>query len=665
MRHEVFIKTSDGRKSIIIDSDFCQALRVPIGDNMDSVSLFITSWIALLADSPLEPDNKPYKLYKRFLNQITQYGIKAIVVKYTDLAHKLVSQHTLMGSGSSIGDWIDDFKDTPVFFEYNRYFKTGDVKLIDYLYTFLNFGKKLEFVDESFNSAAFRSWLDIENRLASQEYDPNDITAIHSILSLVLPRFDIEDLRPKFGPGSVQERNVRGRLGKLRSFQFDPILDLFLFSIPTWKYGTEKDHGLSVDRVIPDPTTWTPARGVSSRIARLMFVPKNLKTARSICMEPNTLMFFQQGMMSEILRLIDRSPLSNFIDIRDQSRNKYLSSVGSYSSEIDTIDLSAASDSVSFELVKYIFPMSWLPPMIATRSHSCILPSGEIHRLKKFAPMGSALCFPTQCIIFASVCIYAACLYTYEVEDADMQFLDWLPRNVNRVLSYFRSRPGYYKRYFQPLAIYGDDICVDRRLTPIVRSILSRLGFVVNDDKSFTSSQAFRESCGGFYLNGNDITPLYFRVKGVKRHLSASHVASQVHLINECSKRKYFTLKRFLIHSLSTWESHKNLKNKFSVRNPIPFVSDPDSFGILVQTPSNTHLMTREHPDYQRTEYRCWTISYDYIEQPGDLLSSVDSYEYMRWWASRRDGKAIEVNSSIRRSDTGGSRLKWRWIPLQ
>jgi hypothetical protein len=648
-----------------VDDDFCQSLGHSSFENREVVSLFISSWIALLADSPLNPEMKPFKLYKDFLYGISIKGLKGIVLEYSDLAHRLVSQHTIMGPDSSIGEWIADFKDTPVFFEYNRYFKTGDIHLLDFLYSFLNFGKKLDFVDESFNSVAFRDWMDIENKLADQTFEQSDIDALRRIMQIVLPPFSIDDFRPKFGPGAVQERGVKGRIGKLRKLQYDSLIDRFIFHGHIGMYGYGDDHGLSCSKVIPDPDSWTPASGVSSRIARLMFVPKNLKTARSICMEPNTLMFFQQGIEREMLRLIDSSPLSNFIDIRDQSRNRALSLAGSISGEIDTLDLSAASDRLSYSLMNKVFPNSWKIVMRVTRSHGCFLPDGLYHKLLKFAPMGSALCFPTQCILFTCVCIMAGCQYTYEVENADCDFLDWIDSNLSRVIGLFGQYTGYETSSYRPLAVYGDDICLDRRLTDKVKSILSRLGFLVNDTKSFTGSQAFRESCGGFYLAGHDITPLYFRIKDVKRKLTPSHVASHVHLTNQAFLKGYRNLYRFLRASIVTWECRGKHKNTASTINAIPYVSDLDRFGIMSLEPKNSHLESRENEFLQRTEIRVWTISNKYYVSDRDLIPIIDKYEYVRWWTGRSENISAEYPCSVSRTDTGGSGLRWRWIPSE
>jgi hypothetical protein len=676
VRHEVHLRTSSGRRSIIIDHDFCQALSVPVGVNEESVALFVSSWIALLADSPLQPENKPYSVYRHFIAEMRTRGIKETVLRYSELSHQLVSRHSLMGTGTSIGDWIDEFKDTPVFYEYHHYFSSGDTKIVEFLYTFLNFGKKLEYVDESFNDTAFRGWLGIEEKLSGLTLQDSDTEALRLILRTCLPPFSVDDFRPKFGPGAVMERGVKGRLGKLRNFQYDPLIDRFIFHGHIGMYGYGGDHGLTSTRVIPDPCRWTAATRAALRESRLMFVPKNLKTSRSICMEPSVLMFFQQGIMREMLRMLRHSEYRYFIDILDQSRNRDLALYGSYTSEIDTIDLSAASDSLSLELVKKVFPPSWLIPMIVTRSSRAQLPDGTIVPLLKFAPMGSALCFPTQCIIFASVCIYAACLCTYDTVPYSISFSDWMSsRTILDVCKKFLHTPRYSVRNYQPLTVYGDDICVDRRLTQTVMSILSRLGFSVNDEKSFVGSQSFRESCGGFYLGGHDITPLYFRIKAVRRRIGAEHVASHVHLINECYRRGYKHLYRFLHQSLMTWECRRYLREKGATKNSIPYVTDPSQFGIMV-TPNpcgnkNNHMKKRLQPDilgqpwYQREEIRSWTISYARKVDDLELLPVVDSYEYMRWWAGRTAESTLEVNSSIPRYDTGGSGLRWRWIPSE
>jgi hypothetical protein len=377
-------------------------------------------------------------------------------------------------------------------------------------------------------------------------------------------------------------------------------------------------------------------------------------------MEPNTLMFFQQGVLDTMCQLIESSIVGRFVRLRDQSFNRKLSQIGSLTNKIDTLDLSSASDSLSYELVKMIFPTSWQIPMRATRSKDVELPDGSIITVKKFAPMGSALCFPTQCITFWAVCILAACLYTYLDSSSVEPFSSWLnPSRVWRVLHLFWQNTSSTSVGFQPLGIYGDDICVDSRLTYIIKPILTSLGFVVNDDKSFTATQSFRESCGGFFVRGYDITPLYFSVKGVREFTTPEHVASQVHMINDSWSRRYKHLYRFLRRTILTWGSKAFL-------NPIPHVTNPQYFGIMCTSSKNSHLRRRYNVNYQRYEVRSWTISYTDKIPPGNLLGALESYEHMRWWAShRRKEDPTEVHSSVLRYDTGQPGLLWRWMPQE
>jgi hypothetical protein len=662
MSHEVVLTTSSGTRRFIIDESFCTSRVDGNDDNKETVLLFIATWLSLLSDSPLNPDDKPLRLYQQFLNRIRSEGVKALSIGYTDLAHKLVSNHTLMGTGSSIGPWIDDFRLTPIFYEYCRYYHTGDPTILSFIYTFLCFGKKLEYVDPTFDETAFRGWLDVEKRLEGRLLRDDDVLSLRTILHELLPRLEIDDLRPKFGPGSIAEKGIRLRNDKLRCLSYDRSIDLLFFEA---NQGIDKllgDYGLTPSKVIPDLDRWSPDRGSTRKVSRLLFRPKNMKVARSVCMEPNTIMYFQQGVLREVLRCIDHSPLRRFIRINDQSRNRALALSGSQSGEIDTIDLSAASDSVGADLVKAIMPSSWVVFLMGTRTSLVDTPHG-LFRVRKFAPMGSALCFPTQSIIFASVCIYAACVRSFETESVDCSFSDWLtPSRIRKVLRTIRNTPSSYERsMLQPLAIYGDDICLDRRLTDIVTSILTRLGFEVNLSKSFTGSQSFRESCGGYYLNGHDITPLYFRIVARSRFLSGKELMSVVHMLNCCWTKRYKTAYRFLHSYIKRRDLPKWLR-KPSGMHSIPYVlPDSTSFGIFASKTDNTHLERRYNPDYQRDELEAWTISHEFIVRQKDK-TLVDHYEYLQWW-NRAALDTSGDSKPVMRHDAGGAGIRRRWIP--
>jgi len=648
------IPTTTGVVNFTVDSaDF--ALEGVDQVNLEGITLFVASWLTLLSDSPITSSRKPLRLYYTFYRRLCR-SFRATVVEFTDIAHKVVSRHSLMGAGSQMGDWVDEVLATPVAFEYIRYYHTGDPAIISYLYNFLCFGKKLEYVDSSFDDTALCGWLDCERTLSDLEIRKDDpiVNCLRVILKENLPNPD-GDFFPRHGGGFVAERIEKSPLSKNHVMFNDPVLDRFLFHGLVGNYGYGEEHGFSASKVIPDPALWGDRSKQRRRLpARLKFVPKNLKTSRSICMEPATLMFFQQGIADELVRAIEQSVFSRFIRFHDQSYNRKLGLAGSTTGELDTLDLSSASDLVSYELVRAIFPSRWLIRMAVTRSKEVRLPDGSVISVKKFAPMGSALCFPTQSLIYASVCILAALL----------ERGNCLPQTLYEKISRFGvnldfisqdESCGYRQAGLVPLGVYGDDICCDGKITARVKSILRHLGFRINDDKSFVGSQAFRETCGGYYLGGVDLDPVFYRIKNVRRVLNAGHLVSHVHLINEARRKRYQNLYAFLLRALREWHLPYG---KFSM----PFLPDTSvEFGIHCSQPVNNHLVKRWNRDLQRDEFQVWSVTYDEVN-PADY--TTEKLSLMRWWASKRDQNVDDPYGPSGHKSTAGCRVKRRWTPL-
>jgi hypothetical protein len=654
---EVVITTSDGRRRFTIDDDFCDSSGVSAA-NRETVKVFICAWLALLSDSPLDPLDgpKPFRNYRKFLEEFRVSGFKATVLRYSDLAHRLAKQAYLYGTSSFNDEFIDDFRGTPIFLEYHRYYKSEDPSLFQYLYTVLTFGKKLPYIDPEFEKTAFRGWLDLEAKLSTWSYEDSDLGVLKCILETLLPPLSLNGFYPKFGPKAVSERKVLTRIHKVEAFKYDSVIDRHIFGGSLGHYGFGEDHGLTPARAIPNLPAWGKKEVTSTRTARLRFVPKDLKTSRSICMEPSVLQFFQQGVWDRIEYTLTKTPFKRWIRFSDQSYNQSLATFGSGTGEIDTIDLSSASDCVSLALIKGIFPRSWQIAMRATRSDKCILPDGSLHNLTKFAPMGSALCFPTQSLIFAAVCIYAALVYQHQVTGVALLKVLTKPLVMEAASAFKKTLEGMGA--FEPLGIYGDDICIDRRLTDEVIDILHRLGFRVNHGKSFRGSQAFRESCGAFALNGHRVDPMYYRVDFQGKHTAYS-LESMVALSNECYMRDYVNLRRFLIkHLLHT--PIKGIRTNCA-KNPILFVAPhDDSFGIKTDYPMNGHLKGRTNKGYQREEWKSIGISEEWRVRDKNLVT--DSYSLMRWMASRRYASSVPIEGT-HDVHTGGARVVWRWTP--
>lgn len=204
---------------------------------------------------------------------------------------------------------------------------------------------------------------------------------------------------------------------------------------------------------------------------KLAFVPKTVKTERTIAVEPLLNGYLQKG-----LDLLMRKRLKRVgIDLNDQTLNQGLAQFGSLIGETDpyaTIDLSSASDSISTELCRFLLPPDWFDFMNSTRSRSYLLDKVE-KPYEKFTTMGNGFCFPLETLIFASLC------------------------NV-----------AYQESFRKPdFTVYGDDIIVRSSVAPRVLELLRVCGFTANPNKTFLQGP-FRESCGSDWFEGEDVRPI-------------------------------------------------------------------------------------------------------------------------------------------------------------
>lgn len=332
-----------------------------------------------------------------------------------------------------------------------------------------------------------------------------------------------------------------------------------------------------------------------SRVSRVVFVPKSVSALRTICMEPATLQWYQQGFFKNISRYIDRHwYLKRRISLDNQELNRELAYVGSYDGSYSTIDLSAASDSVSWELVKRWFSHTALREIFwATRSKRAELPDGSIVDLNKFAPMGSALCFPVECLVFAAM--------------AEASIME------------VGERP-----YTSNYRVYGDDIIIETQFANALIKRLETNGFTVNTEKSYTytnSSLIYRESCGGEYLNGDDVAPVRLSrwFSGLSYTVAdASTIERLIDLANDCYGRLP-TVRLWVIRVLGT------LKPGYKV----PFSSD-GSKGLYSPNATNHHIKEiRYSSSYQENVYRAGGTKVCYPPNDPDD-EDIRLYEYLR-----------------------------------
>jgi hypothetical protein len=160
------------------------------------------------------------------------------------------------------------------------------------------------------------------------------------------------------------------------------------------------------------------------------------------------------------------------------------------------------------------------------------LPNGHIVEVNKAAPMGSAMCFPLQCIVFSTVLSLALSL-TRQGINFEKYMSDGIP--VAKGCPVDRNS-----------RVYGDDIITRYDQTELVISLLSALGFKVNSSKSFFGDRVFRESCGVFAIEGKDVSPLMFKVKGLIDG-SPKRIPALVDFANRCFQKGFWVLRDYII----------------------------------------------------------------------------------------------------------------------
>ena len=211
-------------------------------------------------------------------------------------------------------------------------------------------------------------------------------------------------------------------------------------------------------------------------------VPKNAKTDRTIAIEPCWNSFFQHGIGDAIRRRLYRR--HGLLGNTAQALHQKLACEGSLNGTLATIDLKGASDSVSLALCELLLPPMLNRMLLSVRSDHGLTPTQEIVTYEKMSSMGNGATFEVETAVFYSLAV-AVC------------------------------GSG---------SAYGDDIIVPRERAPMLVALLNELGFEVNQKKTHLVGH-FRESCGGHYFNGLDVTPPYFKkqLNSLPRYIAAAN----------------------------------------------------------------------------------------------------------------------------------------------
>lgn len=465
----------------------------------------------------------------------------------------------------------------------------GDVYAARRLTQAFAFTLRLSLKDIDLTQQCLDDYVRIEDNIPDS-FPDHLVQALNKIIRRWMKPFDPANIHCQHGPGGVAGLGRTSLQSKYKDLTYDQKL-IYAYGPPVWSTGL--------------------IRSSLDRISQTIFVPKSYKTFRTISMESSTLQYCQQGVWGEIDRVVAESRyLKRRIGFHEQERNQLLAKEGSVNRNYATIDLSAASDSVGYELVKRLFRGTRLLRFIVTtRSSRTLLPDGRVINLRKFAPMGSALCFPIETIIFASICE----LVTRE----------------HRV-------SGKY-------SVFGDDIIVPTTCVERVLNILSTLGFTVNPDKSYVDPcNWFRESCGAEFCNGFDVTPM--RVSREYAHVEdVVRITAAIDLANEAYTRGFRNLRQFYIERIK--------KSKW-----VPFFSPTE---LLSDNYTNYHTVRDWDSDIQSIQCRVTTIGVKY------KLKTWDETIRLRHWFESTHGRLFRVHGRITYYDGFVSETRYPTVTLK
>lgn len=353
---------------------------------------------------------------------------------------------------------------------YIRYDPQGIKELRQLLYMFYKFESPATASQEA---AAYAKFAETD-ALVKQGNWPATIFRVRSTFRSLLPT-EVLDIRPHHSNGATADgvSNAMKRVTRRYIPELMGMYDIsYFFQCKAHFEEWRKTNSLII----------------SHPVSKVTLVPKDSRGPRIICMEPHERMFIQKGLMQLLYDHIELvSPAKGYINFTDQSINRRLAYSASIDRKYATIDLKDASDMVSWELIKKLATQEWCDALTATRSTIARTPYGDIE-LKKFAPMGSALCFPIEAILFYSIA---------RLESSEVY-------------------------------VYGDDIIVPREDADRVIAALESYGLVINHSKTLQRG-LFRESCGAEFYNGYDISYVKCRSYGLAQFVAFCNLVAEHH----------------------------------------------------------------------------------------------------------------------------------------
>ena len=476
----------------------------------------------------------------------------------------------------------------------NGCWKSHVAKGIRAIAQYFGFLMKLELDRPDLEAKALEDYIKFESSFPKLDTTNPYLKPLRHIVHEWMHDFRYDGSLARHGNGGVA--NTQGNLlKKYQNIEVDTTLE--------YLYKSSEDI-LGIHRYFP-----LGAKSNLKRVSRLCFVPKNISKLRTISMEPASLQFVQQGAMRKLYRFFKKHPyLKSRIKLQDQGQNKSFAYHGSITDEYSTADLSAASDSVAYELVKYLTKRDlklwrWL---FCTRSKETLLPNGEKIVLKKFAPMGSALCFPIETLVFSAIAELAVRLGRERGTTQD-------------------PITGVYSSFW---TVYGDDIILPKGAYNIATDILTSLNFKVNEDKSYNNSP-FKESCGGNYFAGVDITPVRWSISFPEGNLTPDSYTALCAKANQAYESSFKLLRTFILHKMGEY-------------GKVPYFVSMRGLSPHIYSPTPTNFLARRHviKRLQAIEVSYTSIGPSPRKPISDAdIIKIDTIAYHEWLRLNEDNK--------------------------
>lgn len=230
---------------------------------------------------------------------------------------------------------------------------------------------------------------------------------------------------------------------------------------------------------------WKRVRRDTSKCSVFLTVSKDSRGPRTIVKEPLLALKAQLAFFDFMAEGLEKAS-GRRINFQDQRVNRDLAATSSITREMSTLDLKDASDRVSYDIVKEIFRYSpGLRAFLKRYRTTTVSFKGTVRRLHKLAGMGSGFTFPTMALL------------------AHLSIVRTITNRSS--LTYAEAKKIVY--------VYGDDIIVPSHFFVEAQQALAKVGLMVNHDKSFRLSY-FRESCGGDFFKGVDVSPIRLKMSG-------------------------------------------------------------------------------------------------------------------------------------------------------